>query len=144
MTITGSPRDTDLFQGLDVTFACNIELSSAVDSPIMLQSSWQRNETILESSSDDHITVTNTTAVMSPTVYQTTVRFNPLNLDDADTYTCAVTITPQNETFIAGISEFTTRSITGISSKIYDSVVIILWSCCCFCCRFPIPECDNY
>ena len=128
MTITGSPRDTDFFQGLDITFTCSIELSSAVDSPIMLQSSWQKNDTILESSTDDRITVTNATVVTRPTVYQITIRFNPLDLDDADTYTCAVTVTPQNETFITGISESATRNITDISSKIlcintYDSHV---------------------
>ena len=117
LTITGSPRDADFFQGLDITFACNIELGSAVDSPIMVQSIWWKNDTVLESGDDDRITVTNATVVMPPSVYQTTVRFNPMDFDDADTYTCAVSVMPLNDTFIAGISESTSRNITNISSK---------------------------
>ena len=117
LTITGSPRDTDFFQGLDVTFACNIELSSGVDSPVVVQSIWWKNETILESSSNDRITVNNVTEVMLPSVYQTSVRLNPMDFDDADTYTCAVTVMSLNDTFIAGISESTSRNITDISSK---------------------------
>ena len=117
LTITGSPRDTDFFQGLDITFACNIELSSGVDSPIVVESIWWKNETILESSSDDRITVNNATEVMLPSVYQTSVRLNPMDFDDADTYVCEVTVMPLNGTFIAGISESTSRNITDISSK---------------------------
>ena len=56
---------------------------------------------------------------MLPSVYQTSVRFNPMDFDDADTYTytCAVTVIPLNDTFIARISESTSRNITDISSK---------------------------
>ena len=117
MTITGSPRDTDFFQGLDITFACNIELSTSVDSPVVVQSIWWKNEKILERSSNDRITVNNAIEVMLPSVYQTSVRFNPMDFDDADTYTCAVTVIPLNDTFIAGISESTPRNITDILSK---------------------------
>ncbi len=85
----------------------------------MVQNIWWRNETVLESSNDDRITVTNITAVTPPSIYQTTVRLNPMDFDDADTYTCAVTVTPLNDTFIDGISETTMRNITNISSKTF-------------------------
>ena len=117
MSISGSPRDADFFQGLDITFSCNIELNSAVDSPVMVQSIWWKNETVLESGDDDQITVTNATVVMPPSIYQTSIRFNPLDFNDADTYICAVTVMPLNDTFIGGISESTSRNITNISSR---------------------------
>ena len=117
LTITGSPRDTDFFQGLDITFACNIELSSGIDSPVVVESIWWKNETILESSNDDRITVNNATEVMLPSIYPTSVRLNPMDFDDADTYVCEVTVMPLNGTFIAGTSESTSRNITDISSK---------------------------
>ena len=83
----------------------------------MVQSIWWKNETALESGDDGRITVTNATVIMPPSIYQTTIRFNPMDFDDADTYTCAAIVTPQNGTFIGGISESTTRNITNISSK---------------------------
>ena len=94
-----------------------MELSTSVDSPVVVQSIWWKNEKILERSSNDRITVNNAIEVMLPSVYQTSVRFNPMDFDDADTYTCAVTVIPLNDTFIAGISESTPRNITDILSK---------------------------
>lgn len=84
----------------------------------MVQSIWWKNETVLENSDDGRITVINVTEVMPQSVFQTTVRLNPMDFDDADTYMCAVTVIPLNDTFIDGISDTTTRNITDISSKI--------------------------
>ena len=135
--------------GLDITFACNIELSSGVDSPVMVQSIWWKNETVLENSSDGRITVINVTEVMPASIYQTTVRLNPMDFDDADSYACAVTVIPLNDTFIDGISDTTTRNITDISSKISHNILI--HECSAYLilvhldyCRFPSSECDNY
>ena len=126
VTISGSPRDTDLFQGLDVTFTCDIELSPAVDSPVVVQGNWRKNATIIEDSSDGQITVANATVLMPPTSYQTIIRFNPMDFDDADTYFCSVTVIPQNETFIAGTSMSTIRNVTDISSETLCLVYIFV------------------
>ena len=132
MTVIGFPRDTDFFQGLDLSLVCDIYLSSAVDSPVTVQSSWQRNETHLGNNRDDQITVTNTTVALTSSNYQTLLRLNPVDLDDGGTYACVVTITPQNSTFITGTTASAIKNITDISSEswyyhsLMDLQVIIL------------------
>ena len=126
MTITGSPRDTDFFQGLDLTFTCSIELHSAVNTPVLVQSRWQRNATELEYGSDNGITVTNTTIVTPPSNYQTTLRLNPTDVVDTETYDCTVTITSQNVAFITGTSVSTSRNVTEVSSKTSFNCIIKL------------------
>lgn len=117
LNIIGSPRDMEFFQGLDLTLTCTIEVNPAVDSSVKVQSSWQRNETDLNNS-NSRITISNATIVMLPSNYQATLRFNPMDLDDADIYYCTVDVMPQNETFIIGTTTSAVRNITDISSEL--------------------------
>ena len=114
LTITGSPRDSNFFQGLDLTFTCDIELHSAVDSPVTVTGNWERNGTQLKDSAS-YTTVTNITVVTPPNRYQMAARFNPLNFDDSGTYTCVVTVMPHNTSYISGTLVSATRTITSLS-----------------------------
>ena len=110
LTITGSPRNTSFFQGLDLTFTCTITLDEVVDSPVTVRGSWNRNGTIVMDGADDgRITINN--PLMSAAPYQTTLRFNLLKISDAGTYKCVVTVTPQNTTFLATATASISRTI---------------------------------
>lgn len=105
--------------------SCNIELHSAVDSPIIVQSIWQKNKTQIGKGSNDRITVTNASISVPPYNYQTTLHFNPMDIEDADSYICTVTVTPQNETYITGTTVFVVRNITTIASeKLYYHIIM--------------------
>ena len=112
LTISGSPRNTSFFLGLHVTFTCSITLNTAVDTPVIVQGIWNRNGTELVNGTDGgRITVSNPQMEQPP--YQTTVRFSPLNnITDPGTYECTATVTPQNDTFITGITSLISRTIT--------------------------------
>lgn len=117
MSITGSPRNSDFFEGLDVSLTCIIDLNSAIDSPIAILTSWQRNESDVDIAVGKHISVTNASINAPLSTYQTTLRFNPLDLEDIGTYTCEVTVLAEDRTFITGTTAFSIRNITGISSE---------------------------
>ena len=111
MTISGSPRDTRFFQGLEFTFTCSIILDAAVDTLVTVQGTWNRNETELVNGIDDgRITVSYAPLAIPP--YQTTLTFSPLNISDAGAYECSTTVTPKDTAFVIGITSSTSRNIT--------------------------------
>ena len=61
--------------------------------------------------------MTNATIVTPPSYYQTTLRLNPMDVVDAETYSCSVTVTPYNAAFITGTTVSTARNITEVLSK---------------------------
>lgn len=127
LTITGSPRDTDFFQGLDLTFTCSAQLHSAVDTPVAVIATWTRNGTRF-TEDDDYITVTNMTVAVLPYTYLTAARLNPIDFDDAGVYTCQLTITPNDTTFMNGTAVSATKTIITISGTIcalHDSKLLI-------------------
>ena len=109
MEITGSPLNDGFFRGLDLTFTCSITLDRAVDTPVTVQGTWNRNGTSL---TDDGNQITVTSSPMTIPPYSTTVRINPLSIGDTGTYTCSATVTPQDTTFITGITSIISRNIT--------------------------------
>lgn len=112
LSIYEYPRNNNFFQGLDITFTCNINLNSAVNSPVTILAGWQRNGTDLITGINKRISVTNASDIASTSIYNTTLRFNPLDLGDVGTYTCAVTVLAQDTTFITEITVFLMRYIT--------------------------------
>ena len=61
--------------------------------------------------------MTNATIVTPPSYYQTTLRLNPMDVVDAETYNCSVTVTPHSAAFITGTTVSTARNITEVLSK---------------------------
>ena len=116
LTITGSPRETGFYQGLDLMFTCSAQIDSAVDTPVTVMATWTKNGTRL-TEDGSHITVTNVTMVALPYTYSTTVRLNPVDFDDAGIYACIVTVLPHNTTFINGTTVSATKTVTAISGN---------------------------
>ena len=115
--ISGSPRNTSFFQGLDLTLTCIITLGSVVDTLVTVQGIWNRNG--IELMNDGRITVSPSRRSSPP--YAITLRFNPLNVTDAGTYECHVTVTPQDSTFISTATISNSRSIS--ISGMYNTIV---------------------
>ena len=116
LTISGSPRNTSFFQGLDLTFICSITLAEAVDTPVTVQGTWSRNGTeLLNGDEDGRITLSNILVEIPP--YQTTLRLNPVNITDAGMYECTATVIPQNTTFTAGSTVSISRNISIFGKK---------------------------
>ena len=67
---------------------------------MIVQGNWERNGTQLQDNSDGRITVTND--VMGTPPYQITVRLDPMDYEDAGTYNCLATVTPQDPAYITG------------------------------------------
>ena len=95
-----------------------------MDTPVTVQGSWKRNGTSLENSSDGRITVINTGLAESP--YQTQVRFNSTDFEDAGTYNCSARIIPQNSNLVLEANVFITQVITVLSES---CMYIIIHSC---------------
>ena len=109
LNITGFPVDMDFFGGLDLTFTCSITLNETVDTPVTVQTTWNRNGSGLIDDGN-RITISDPPMVTPP--YKTTVRINSLRTTDAGTYNCITTVTPQNTTFITGTVSMFSQTIT--------------------------------
>ena len=90
-----------------------IEIDPAVNTGVTVEASWERNGTQIEDSGDGRITVINTGLESMP--YQTKVRFNATDFEDAGTYNCSARIIPQMPEFILEATGFITRTITVLS-----------------------------
>ena len=92
MIVTISPNAVGFFEGLDLTLTCSIVLTTSVNTPVVVEGYWMKNESVLEST--QRITVSNITR--SNTNYQTTIRFNPMTSNDSGTYLCSSIVMPQD------------------------------------------------
>lgn len=88
--ITNSPNVVGFFEGLDLTLICSTVLTTSVNTPVLVESHWTKNGSVLEST--HRITVSSITG--SGANYQTTLRFNPMTSNDSGTYLCTSTVTP--------------------------------------------------
>ena len=110
LTISASPRDEGFFTGLgNFSLTCSANLSQAIDSDVMVSTTWERNGSPLLSS--DGITVGMASDVIDQ-VSNSSVMIRSLGLDDAGNYTCQVNVTAIDSNFILGISHSATRNIS--------------------------------
>ena len=104
MSITGSPFDSGFFIGLELTLTCDIQLdASIVDSVIVVGATWTASGSAVMAV-EGRVAISAAFMVSSvPLLFRSTLAFTPLGgLADSGNYTCAVTVTPQNQTFITG------------------------------------------
>lgn len=95
---------TSVYAGSFMSVNCNVELSSAVDTPVTVSAVWRRNGFPLTSSANrmlpDAVSVGG-----SSSRYLAQVVFSPVQLSTDDgVYVCEVTVLPVSETFITGTS----------------------------------------
>ena len=92
-----------------------------VDTPVTVRGIWNRNGTeLVDGDEDGRITIINPPMRSPP--YDITLRFNPLNVTDAGTYECDLTVIPQNTAFISTATTSNSQTIT--VSGMYDIIII--------------------
>ena len=70
---------------------CTIQLSSAVDSEVVVTTTWRKNGMVVDDSPQR--TVSDTTQINSSALYRAQLAFNPLQLNTDDgLYMCEVTV----------------------------------------------------
>ena len=74
-----------------------------MDTPVVVQGSWERNGTRLRVNSDDQTSITDNFEAVTgyPNRYQLLLRFNPMTLGDSGLYQCSATVSPQNSEFVS-------------------------------------------
>ena len=90
-----------------------------VDTPVTVRGIWNRDGTDL-TDGDENGRITIVNLPMSSPPYDITLRFNPLNVTDAETYECDVTVTPQDTTFISTATTSNSRAVN--VSGMYDLI----------------------
>ena len=91
-------NSSSTYAGTNFNLTCTIELNTAVDTPVVINSTWRGPVVI----------ATGTRVVASaPTGtgarYQSILMFRPLNTSDSGNYTCEVTVSPSpGSQFISG------------------------------------------
>ncbi len=117
ITFTASPVESPLYAGVDFTLYCGFELDPAIDTDVIVNTTWERPDGELTNSTDgDRITVFGPTKA-GELSYQTRLEFRPLSSantgEDDGEYNCTATITPSLETsqYISEINTTGTRPI---------------------------------
>ena len=80
-----------------------------MNNPVTVLGTWNRNGTSL---TGDVNRITVMSSPMSTPPYASTIRIDPLGISDAGMYTCVITVTPENDAFITGITYSISRNIT--------------------------------
>ena len=91
--------------GTNFNLTCTVEVNTAVDTPVMVNSSWHGPVMI---PTGTRIVASEPTGTGAR--YQTILMFRPLNTSDSGNYTCEVTVSPSPE------SQFITASAPGRGS----------------------------
>ena len=94
------------YAGTNFNFTCTIELNTAVDTPVVVNSTW-RGPVMIPTGT--RVTASEPTG-NGTRYYLTTLMFRPLNTSDSGNYTCEATVSPSPE------SQFITASTPGRGS----------------------------
>ena len=94
-----------------------------MDTPVTVRGIWNRNGTeLMDGDENGRITIVNPPVSSPP--YDITLRFNPLNVTDAGTYECDVTVIPQGTTFISTATTSISRTINVFSNIIMIIIIV--------------------
>ena len=112
-TISRIPPTNNLSTGINLTLICTIQLNTAVDTNVMVNTSWTGPTAMFASNtySQGRISVTSLTG--SIPLYETRVFFSPLNITDSGTYVCQADVRPNpSSPFITINQDTATQLIT--------------------------------
>ena len=108
-TIRRIPSTDVLSAGINLTLICTIQLNTAVDTNVIVNTSWTGPNAMFASNS--RISITDVSESVPP--YKTTVLFSPLNITDSGNYTCQADVRPgPSSPFIVMKRETATHIIT--------------------------------
>ena len=108
-TIRRIPSTDVLYARINLALICTIQLNTAVDTNVMVNTSWTGTNAMFASNS--LISITNVSESVAP--YMTTVLFSPLKITDSGNYTCQADVRPRpSSPFIMMNSDTATHTIT--------------------------------
>ena len=84
-----------LSAGINLNLTCTIWLNTAVDTDVMVNTSWTGPNAMFASNS--RISITDLSESVTP--YETRLFFSPLNVTDNGTYTCQADVRPNSSSF---------------------------------------------
>ena len=109
VTIRCIPSTGVLYAGINLTLICTIQLNTAVDTNVVVNTSWTGPNAMFAFNS--RISITDMSESVTP--YTTTVLFSPLNITDSGNYTCQAYVRPSiSSPFIVMNSDTATHTIT--------------------------------
>ena len=89
VNVTNSSRT---YAGTNFNLTCTIELNTAVDTPVVINSTW-RGPVVIPTGTRVVASAPNGTGALN----QTILMFHPLNTSDSGNYTCEATVSPSPE-----------------------------------------------
>ena len=98
-------NSSSTYAGTNFNLTCTIDLNTAVDTTVVVNSTWHGPVMI---PTGTRVTASEPTGTGAR--YQTTLMFRPLNTSDSGNYTCEATVSPSPE------SQFITASTPGRGS----------------------------
>ena len=100
---------TPFYAGSSLTLVCMIELSSAVDTAVTVNTTWRRSGEELWTL--NHTSVSETTQ-SSATAYQSTITLSPLSQTlDNGVYSCEVTVSDYTSAAVVDAIAYNSRSV---------------------------------
>ena len=112
-TVSITPNRTGVFYaGTPLTLTCSIQLNPAVDTTVMVNTTWSGlgSQAV---SNGSRVSVSNLLQ-RSAILYETTIHFIPLNTTDTGNYECEATVTadPQSQFVTMSTADSDTHSVT--------------------------------
>ena len=86
-------NSSSTYAGTNFNLTCTIELNTAVDTTVVVNSTWGRPVVI---PTGTHVVDSEPTGT-GARYYQSTLMFRPLNTSDSGNYTCEATVSPSPE-----------------------------------------------
>ncbi len=112
VNISGAP--TFLYSGTSLSLTCTFELSSMIDSQVILNSVWRRGGEILNSNSRINISAIR---MANPSLHRTILSISPVsNTMDSGQYSCQSAIVSSAYVLYTDASQQVTVRIEGINT----------------------------
>ena len=122
VNVTNSSRT---YAGTNFNLTCTIELNIAVDTPVVINSTWRGPVVI---SAGTHVVASEPNGTGAR--YQTILMFRPLNTSDSGNYTCEVTVSqsPESQFINANTAGRGTLSVTVKGKRIHLVICCYLFT----------------
>ena len=115
------PPTHDLSTGINLTLICTIQLNTAVDTDVVVNTSWTGPTAMFASNSQGRISVTSLTG--SIPLYETRVFFSPLNITDSGTYVCQADVRADSSSPFIVMNRDTVTHTINVEGEYYRTVL---------------------
>ena len=111
----------NLSTGINLTLICTIQLNTAVDTDVVVNTSWTGPTAMFGSNNQGRISVTHLTE--SFPLYETRVFFSPLKITDSGTYVCQADVRADSSSPFIVMNRDTATHTVNAESEHYRTVL---------------------